>query len=97
MKPSGYLCIADLDEEDGSFHGEGFIGHNGFDRAKLAAMIEKSGFADVQSNICYEVKKKNPDGTIRIYPVFFMIAKKQNRDSFNFKPVQYSLSRGQKT
>ena len=24
---AGFLCIADLDAEDGSFHGEGFDGH----------------------------------------------------------------------
>ena len=28
----GYLCIADLDSEDGSFHGPEFTGHRGFDR-----------------------------------------------------------------
>ncbi len=28
LNPLGYICIADLDEEDGSFHGDGFNGHN---------------------------------------------------------------------
>ena len=32
----GYLCIADLDSEDGSFHGSDFSGHRGFDRNTLA-------------------------------------------------------------
>ena len=35
LKPDGYLCIADLDQEDGTFHGDGFIGHNGFNRDEI--------------------------------------------------------------
>ena len=31
LNPGGYLAIADLYSEDGSFHGEGFSGHMGFD------------------------------------------------------------------
>lgn len=30
INKSGYLCIVDLDEEDGSFHGQDFDGHKGF-------------------------------------------------------------------
>ena len=37
LKPNGYVCIADLVKEDGSFHSDvpGFDGHNGFDRFEL--------------------------------------------------------------
>jgi ubiquinone/menaquinone biosynthesis C-methylase UbiE len=31
IRPGGFLAIADLYPEDGSFHGEGFTGHTGFD------------------------------------------------------------------
>ena len=31
LLPGGFLAIADLFTEDGSFHGEGFDGHKGFD------------------------------------------------------------------
>ena len=31
MNPDGFLVVADLYTEDGSFHGAGFDGHNGFD------------------------------------------------------------------
>ena len=31
LNAGGFLAIADLYKEDGSFHGEGFSGHNGFD------------------------------------------------------------------
>jgi hypothetical protein len=42
LKPGGHLAIADLYTEDGSFHGDGFHGHKGFDPAILAAMLEKT-------------------------------------------------------
>ncbi len=37
LNPGGYLAIADLYTEDGSFHGEGFTGHKGFDVELLAS------------------------------------------------------------
>lgn len=43
----GHLCIADLDREDGSFHGEGFEGHRGFDRARLTEQLGRAGFTEV--------------------------------------------------
>ena len=35
LNVTGRLFIADLDAEDGSFHGAGFDGHNGFVREEL--------------------------------------------------------------
>ena len=40
LNPGGYLAIADLYTEDGSFHGEGFTGHKGFDIEILSNMIK---------------------------------------------------------
>jgi ubiquinone/menaquinone biosynthesis C-methylase UbiE len=39
LQPGGWLGIADLDQEDGSFHGAGFTGHCGFDREVLRAQL----------------------------------------------------------
>jgi ubiquinone/menaquinone biosynthesis C-methylase UbiE len=61
----GSLCVADLEEEDGSFHAEGFDGHHGFDRAALASSLEDAGFTDVTFRICGEVVR---DGIV--YPLF---------------------------
>lgn len=69
----GYLCIADLDSEDGSFHGEGFDGHHGFDRDALAAMTRRAGFATVHFSTAYEMSK-TVEGTPRVFPVFLMVA-----------------------
>ena len=37
LDSSGYLCVADLDKEDGTFHEDEFHGHLGFDREELSA------------------------------------------------------------
>jgi ubiquinone/menaquinone biosynthesis C-methylase UbiE len=39
LRPGGFLCIADLDAEDGSFHGAGHDVHLGFDRDALVATL----------------------------------------------------------
>jgi ubiquinone/menaquinone biosynthesis C-methylase UbiE len=39
----GYLCIADLDSEDGSFHGSDFSVHKGFDRDDLGRKARQGG------------------------------------------------------
>ena len=73
LKPNGYLCIADLVKEDGSFHSgiPGFNGHNGFDKDELTTILNKNGFEDVSYKICYEIEKDN-----RNYPLFLMIGEK---------------------
>ncbi len=43
IKPGGVLVIGDLMEEDGSFHGEEVVPHNGFNIEQLAKQIENSG------------------------------------------------------
>jgi ubiquinone/menaquinone biosynthesis C-methylase UbiE len=73
LRPGGFLCIADLDREDGSFHGAGFTGHDGFDRAELRARLERSGFRDVQFETVFEVSRATAAGT-REFPVFLATA-----------------------
>lgn len=76
LHPSGLLCIADLDEEDGSFHGPGFDGHNGFNRDWLGTKLQHLGFGDIEHRICYQNKKTFEDGSIRYYPVFLLTGRK---------------------
>lgn len=71
----GALCIADLDREDGSFHGPGFKGHDGFDRAELQARLERSGFRDVRFETVLQVSKVTAAGP-REFPVFLAIAER---------------------
>lgn len=55
----GYVCIADLDAEDGSFHGEGFAGHHGFERDTFEADLVRAGFRDVEFHDAGTVTKDN--------------------------------------
>jgi hypothetical protein len=71
----GRLCIADLDTEDGSFHGAGFDGHRGFDRSELAAKARAAGFASAEFSTACEMDKP-VDGRPRRYPIFLMVARK---------------------
>jgi len=79
LKPGGILALADLDEEDGSFHQDNPEGvmHNGFDREKLAGDLEKTGFTSVQANIVHTIWRKGSNGDERPFPVFLMTAIKK--------------------
>jgi tRNA (cmo5U34)-methyltransferase len=79
LKPGGIIALADLDEEDGSFHQdnpEGVI-HHGFNREKLSGDLERIGFSSVQVSTVHTILKKSGQGRERPYPVFFMTAVKE--------------------
>jgi tRNA (cmo5U34)-methyltransferase len=76
LNNSGILAIADLYPEDGSFHGEGFTGHLGFDPEWLSTLLNQSGFENVTFKECFVQKKIDSDGKQKEYPVFLMIANK---------------------
>ncbi len=73
LQPGGWLAIADLDQEDGSFHGVGFTGHHGFDREVLRAQLMAAGFSGVEFSSCYRMKKAT-DQDVREYPLFLAVA-----------------------
>lgn len=70
----GYLCIADLDAEDGSFHGAGVDVHLGFDRERLGAMARRAGFAAVDFSTAH-VMTKAVGSEMRRFPIFLMVAR----------------------
>ena len=71
LVPGGYLCISDLDEEDGSFHSGAFAGHRGFDRQQLESVLKQAGFENVGFETCYTIRKER-EGVTDEYPVFLM-------------------------
>ncbi len=75
LKNGGFMAIADLYTEDGSFHGAGFDGHNGFDAVELEEKMKKAGFQSVQTETCFVMRKMTTEG-LRDFPVFLMIATK---------------------
>ena len=74
LKPGGYLAIADLYTEDGSFHGDGFHGHRGFDPASLEAMLARQGFGGIKHNKVYVIDKKISENRNKNFDVFLMTA-----------------------
>ena len=72
LDKDGFIAIADLDVEDGSFHSDNTgVYHYGFDREKLENIATKIGF----KNICFETASKieKPHQT---FTVFLMTAEK---------------------
>ena len=73
LNPDGFLAIADLYSEDGSFHGEGFTGHNGFDIEVLSNQIKKQGFTNISYRKCYTINKIMSDSETKPFDVFLLI------------------------
>lgn len=79
LKPGGLIALADLDEEDGSFHQDNPDGvmHHGFNRAALADNLQRLGFSGIQADIVHTIHRKDNQGNERAYPVFLMTAEKK--------------------
>jgi ubiquinone/menaquinone biosynthesis C-methylase UbiE len=75
LAPEGHLCIADLDSEDGSFHGPGFDGHKGFDRSDLGNKAKRAGFRSIDFRTVFNITKSESAGQ-KEFPVFLMVARK---------------------
>ncbi len=73
LKPGGWLALADLDTEDGSFHPQDVEGvyHHGFDRDDLAARLKRHGFEDIRFTTAHTVNREDGD-----YPVFLVTARR---------------------
>lgn len=77
LKKDGYLCIVDLDEEDGSFHKEekDFNGHNGFNQNELKNVLLETGFGEVVTNTFYKNEKLIEEMKVP-YSLFLMVGRK---------------------
>ena len=69
LAEGGHLAIVDLDEDDGTFHGDGFDGHHGFDHDALANDLGKAGFTNISFQRCHQIVR---DG--HTYPLFLATA-----------------------
>jgi 2-polyprenyl-3-methyl-5-hydroxy-6-metoxy-1,4-benzoquinol methylase len=72
LNAGGFLAIADLYSEDGSFHGGDADVHKGFDPGKMALQLQEIGFKNCKHASCYTIPKENG----RTYPVFLLVAEK---------------------
>lgn len=73
LKPGAKIALADLDEEDGSFHPKGMedVYHDGFERSEFQATLEKHGFKDINFETAHTI-----NGETRPYPIFLALATK---------------------
>jgi cyclopropane fatty-acyl-phospholipid synthase-like methyltransferase len=65
LDDGGFIAIADLDTEDGSFHSDNTgVFHHGFDREALQVIAEKAGFRDVKFDTASTISKPHRDFTV---------------------------------
>lgn len=74
LNPGGFLAIADLCPEDGSFHGNDFTGHRGFDVEILSTLIRNQGFTDISHRKCFVINKKISDSETKQFDVFLLVS-----------------------
>ena len=65
LEDGGFIAIADLDSEDGSFHSDNTgVFHHGFDRETLQRIAEEAGFNEVQFDTASTIRKPHRDFTV---------------------------------
>jgi len=75
LRPGGWIALADLDTEDGSFHADKTgVYHSGFDRAELCRWLSEAGFASPAARDAHRMTKPGADGVTRDYPIFLAAA-----------------------
>ena len=80
LSPGWLLAVADLDQEDGSFHQDlRGVEHHGFRREWLREQLEAAGFTQVNFETAREMEKPDASGAPRSYPVFLATARKLAR------------------
>ena len=78
MAPAGYLCVTDLDPEEGRFHDDNTgVFHFGFDRESLRKAFADAGFDHIQDTTAAEIMKPAPDGKMRRFTVFLICGQKR--------------------
>jgi ubiquinone/menaquinone biosynthesis C-methylase UbiE len=72
LRPGGTVALADLDTEDGLFHGDVTgVHHKGFDREALRGLLEAAGFEQIEIRDATTMTR--PDG--RTYGIFLATAR----------------------
>jgi len=72
LDENGFLAIADLEKEDGTFHSDNTgVYHYGFDEKELCDVVKKCGFKDVSFDSIATINKPQRD-----FGVFLLSAKK---------------------
>ncbi len=77
LRPGGWFAVADLDLEDGSFHGQADdVFHHGFERSDVARWLESADLCDVRVCTAHAMTKLSAGNQMRAYEVFLAVARK---------------------
>lgn len=72
INSGGFIAIADLESEDGSFHSDNTgVFHFGFDEQSLIDVVKKTGFSEVKFKNINTINKPHRD-----FGIFLLTAKK---------------------
>ena len=72
LNKDGFIAIADLDKEDGTFHSDNNgVFHFGFERNSLEIIAKEVGFKEISFELSNTIKKPQHN-----FSVFLMLAKK---------------------
>ncbi len=72
IKKDGFLAIADLESEDGTFHSDNTgVHHFGFDTQELCTIVSKAGFKNISFEHANTITKPHND-----FKVFLLLAYK---------------------
>ncbi|MCX7010052.1 MAG: class I SAM-dependent methyltransferase [Kiritimatiellaeota bacterium] len=73
----GWLAVADLETEDGSFHPDpAGVHHHGFAPADIARWLADAGCRDIATRTAYTIIKPDPTGHEHSYPIFLATARR---------------------
>ncbi|MHB1618211.1 MAG: class I SAM-dependent DNA methyltransferase [Metallibacterium sp.] len=77
LADDGWVALADLDAEDGSFHSPDVPGvaHHGFERAELARWLQAAGFRDISARTAHTAEKTRAGKTAQ-YPILLITARR---------------------
>ncbi len=74
----GRICFADLDTENGSFHGDNTgVFHFGFDRDYVKRLLWETGFHDIRDATATTVLREVEGKGTQAFPVFLITARKR--------------------
>ncbi len=78
LRPGGWLAIADLDKEDGDFHGKDVPGvaHFGFEREEIRKLLSDIGFKGIKILMAHKMKKTTEAGVTKVFPIFLATGRK---------------------
>jgi len=79
LSHGGWLALADLEAEDGSFHSDPTgVFHHGFERDFLREALQTNGLKFVDVVAAATIEKPQTNGAIRSYPVVLALGKKDS-------------------